>query len=260
MTRITPGWETDLAILKHSGSVIEEFKDHILIRSPHNPDYHWGNFILVTNKALVDDSNRWMQAFHDAFPEANWVAIGLTEYPKAEQSWQSHGLELERMDVLKSNVTPSIPEISPVYESRIFQEEDWDLLIAKEISENKKSGEHESESFDRFITNSINGSKELSRIGIAAWFGAFYESELVASLGIILCGDIARYQSVQTTEEHRRQGLASHLLGKAANWARLKGCRTLVIVTESTNDAGRVYRKAGFQLDLETVSVYKSTS
>jgi hypothetical protein len=29
-------------------------------------------------------------------------------------------------------------------------------------------------------------------------------------------------------------------------------------VTESTNDAGRIYRKAGFIPDLETVTVYKS--
>jgi GNAT superfamily N-acetyltransferase len=259
LRKITPGWETDLAILKHSGSVIEVFNDYTLIRSPHNPDYHWGNFILVTNKDLVGDAERWMQAFHDAFPEANWVSIGLTEYPTNSDSWDSYGVELERMDVLKSQTMPNIPEISSAYESRMFQDNDWDLLIAREIADNAISGEHEAESFERYITNSINGFRELSRRGLAAWFGAFYESELVADLGIVVCGEIARYQSVQTIQAHRKQGLASHLLGKAGTWAALQGCKNFVIVTESTNDAGRVYRKAGFQIDLETVTVYKNT-
>jgi GNAT superfamily N-acetyltransferase len=98
----------------------------------------------------------------------------------------------------------------------------------------------------------------LSDKGLAAWFGAFYKSELVADLGIVICEESARYQSVQTDEMHRGKGLASHLLGQAASWAGQKGCTSWVIVTESTNGAGRIYRKAGFKPDLETVTVYKS--
>lgn len=253
------GWETDLAILRHSGSLIEERENHFVIRSPHNPDYHWGNFILVSNSSLVSDADRWMQTFTEAFPEATWVAIGLPQFPESLENWQASGTELERMDVLKTLTQPACPEITRGYTSRIFEDGDWDLLLAREISENKKSGEHDAESFERFISKAIEGYKDLCAKGVAAWFGAFYKSELVADLGIVTCGETARYQSVQTDVNHRRNGLASHLLGKAASWAGQEGCTSWVIVTESTNDAGRVYRKAGFKPDLETVTVYRSS-
>jgi GNAT superfamily N-acetyltransferase len=255
---MTSGWETDLAILRHSGSSVEELEDHFVIRSPHNPEYHWGNFILVSNSSLAGDADRWVKTFEDAFPDATWVAIGLPEFPDSSLAWEKHGIELERMDVLKTEIAPSVPDISTSYTSRILQGGDWDLLLAREIAENKKSGENDPESYERFISNAIKGYEELCRKGLAVWFGAFHESELVADLGIVICGDTARYQSVQTDERHRRNGLATHLLGSAANWARQKGCTSWVIVTENTNDAGRVYRKAGFKPDMETVTAYRS--
>lgn len=67
----------------------------------------------------------------------------------------------------------------------------------------------------------------------------------VASLGIVHCGTTARYQCVGTDEDHRRRGLASHLLGIAARWAASHGCGRWVIITEETNPAGRAYRKVG---------------
>jgi GNAT superfamily N-acetyltransferase len=258
MRNITSGWETDLAILRHSGSLIEEFEDHIVIHSPHNPDYHWGNFILVTNNELVGDARRWMQTFKDAFPSATWVSIGMSEYPAKPDAWESFGIDLEQMEVLKADTQPTFPEIDPNYTSRILGGTDWEALLQRELSENLKSGEHDPASYERFIRSSIDGYKDLTERGVAAWFGAFHGTELVADLGIVVCGETARYQSVQTDERHRKRGLASHLLGKAAQWATERGCSSWVIVTESTNDAGRVYRKAGFNPDVETVTAYRS--
>jgi len=258
MRNIAAGWETDLAILRHSDSSIDEFEDHLVIRSPHNPDYHWGNFILVTNNDFAKDASRWMQTFRDAFPSAKWVSIGLPEYPAAPEDWEPFGIELERLEVLKADTKPAFPEIDQNYTSRNLSGKDWDALLQREISENLKSGEHDPESYERFIRRTIEGYEELSNRGVASWFGAFHGTELVADLGIVVCGETARYQSVQTDERHRRKGLASHLLGKAADWASQAGCRSWVIVTESTNDAGRVYRKAGFNPDVETVTAYRS--
>jgi GNAT superfamily N-acetyltransferase len=162
------------------------------------------------------------------------------------------------MEVLKADTQPAFPEIDPNYTSRILGGTDWDALLEREISENLKSGDHDPESYERFIRRAIEGYKNLSERGLASWFGAFHGTELVADLGIVICGKTARYQSVQTDDRHRRKGLASHLLGKAAQWASERGCNSWVIVTESTNDAGRVYRKAGFNPDVETVTAYRA--
>lgn len=257
MKQITAGWATDLEILRLSGSSIEEFDDHIVVKSPKNPSFHWGNFILVSQSGVVEDASRWVNTFEQNFPSANWVSIGLPTFPLSSGAWEKHGLELERMDVLKAETMPSVPDISAPYTSRVLQGSDWDLLLEREISENLKAGDHDPDSYEIFIRKAIENYKMLCEKGVAAWFGAFLEEELVADLGIVVCGKTARYQSVQTDENHRKKGLASHLLGEAATWAGERGCNSWVIVTESTNDAGRVYRRAGFKPDFETVTAYR---
>ena len=257
MNRVPAGWETDLAILRHSGSLIEEFDDHVVIRSPHNPDYHWGNFVLVSDKGAAEDADKWIRIFQLNFPDATWVAIGLTEYPDSAAEWTLFDVEIERLDVLRSLKPPATPPLPPTYTSRILEGADWDALADREISENLRTGDHDPETFEGFIRRSIEGYQELCERGAAAWFGAFSGTELAADLGIVICGETARYQSVHTAEQHRRQGLASHLLGKSARWASTKGCTSWVIVTESTNAAGRVYRRAGFTPECETVTAYR---
>jgi hypothetical protein len=44
----------------------------------------------------------------------------------------------------------------------------------------------------------------------------------------------------------------------AAAWAASRGCTQWVIVTEATNPAGRVYRKAGFELVEPIVQAYRA--
>ena len=66
-------------------------------------------------------------------------------------------------------------------------------------------------------------------------------------------------QSVGTDDEHRRRGLASHLLGVAALWAADRGCDRWVIVTEATNPPGRVYRSLGFEPDTGTAQAYRKS-
>ena len=110
MRAFPPGWATDLAILELRGSTIEEHPDHLVVRSPHNPGFHWGNCLFVTTEHAVDDADRWVAEFESAFPGARWVAIGLTRMPDAVDAWSAHGLELEVDDVL---TTTTLPRQSP---------------------------------------------------------------------------------------------------------------------------------------------------
>ena len=110
---------------------------------------------------------------------------------------------------------------------------------------------------ERFANAKAKAQRALSESDVGAPSGAFADDLLVADLGIGRCGTTARYQSVGTDEEHRRRGLASHLLGVAARWAADQGCDRWVIVTEATNPAGRVYRSVGFEPDVGSVLAYR---
>jgi GNAT superfamily N-acetyltransferase len=257
MPDFPPGWATDLAILEHSGSIVEDHGDHLLIRTPSNPDFYWGNCLFVTDESAVDDAGRWVQTFHSAFPAASWVAIGLIRMPADREAWVTRGLELERDDVLTTRTVPRHTPLPEGYVVRRFAGDDWAHSVARSVAENDRTGEEEPRSFGRFAMAQTQVRRELSDRDLGAWFGAFADDVLVADLGIVRCGRTARYQSVSTDEDHRRRGLATHLLGVAARWAGDHSCDRWVIVTEATNPAGRVYRSVGFEPDICNAQAFR---
>ena len=258
MRACPPGWATDLAILEHTGSRVEEHPDHLVVRTPANPGFYWGNFVLVTNEDTVDDADRWVGAFGEAFPEASWVSVGLPTMPSAPDSWVALGLDLELDDVLTTRTLPRRTPLPPGYTVRPLDGDDWEQDLARTVAENDATGEEAPESFLRFARGQLATRQDLAARGLGAWFGAFTADDvLVADLGIVRCGSAARYQDVTTDEAHRGKGLASHLLGVAAQWAADAGCDQWVIVTAATNPAGRVYRASGFAPDTGAVQAFR---
>jgi GNAT superfamily N-acetyltransferase len=159
--------------------------------------------------------------------------------------------------VLAARTLPRRTALAPGYIARRLVGEDWEQVVTLEMAENDRTAEWDPDSYEPFARARMRAYRALSERGIAAFFGAFAEDVLVARLGIVRCGTTARYQSVGTDAQHRRRGLASHLLGVAARWAADQGCERRVIVTEATNPAGRIYRKVGFDLDEANVQAYR---
>jgi GNAT superfamily N-acetyltransferase len=258
MKELSFDWATDLEILRLTGSDIQEYEDHIIVKTPSNPKYHWGNCLLVLDHSSVSQAQTWVSKFHQNFPKADWISIALPVMPKNLEDWQSHGISFDLLEVLQTNELPQAFPLPSGYLVRALDGADWELLAQKEIEENLISKMYEPKDYEEFIIQTNQARKELCEKGKAAWFGAFLENQLVASLGIVICGTTARYQSVETRSSHRKKGLASHLLGVAAKWAAENGCINWVIVTESTNEAGRVYRRAGFNNVQGSVNAYKT--
>jgi len=254
---LPPGWETDLAVLALSGSVITDHGDHLVIRTPANPDYHWGNFVFVSDEEAVNDARRWIHTFHAAVPAASWVAIGLVRMPEDTAAWIGQEVDLELDEVLTTATLPRQTPLPVGYTVRRLDGADWAQVVDREVADNDRTGEHDAPSFAEFAARRTAAQRELSERDDGAFFGAFAGESLVASLGIVRCGTTARYQSVGTDEQHRRRGLAAHLLGVAARWSSTYGCARWVIVTESTNPAGRVYRSVGFSPDVGNAQAYR---
>jgi GNAT superfamily N-acetyltransferase len=248
---------TDLAILELTGSTITYEGDFAIVRTPANPNYHWGNSIMVLDPAAVNNARRWVELFKANFPLADWTAIDLPLMPTDVACWSELGLQLEQLDVMTSNSAPKQTELPEGYAVRMFTPSDWNDLIVAELEENLSSGVYEPVSHEKFVRQTNDARKALCSTGKAAWFGVICNDELVASLGIVKCGSTARYQAVATNENHRRLGLASHLLGLAAQWSIDQGCDNWVIATEENNSAAGVYRRAGFVPAEPSFSAYK---
>ena len=251
------GWSTELAVLTLSGSRVEDHGDHLVVRTPANPTYHWGNCILVTDPAGADDAGHWLHAFETTFPSANWVAIGLPRMPTDSSVWTARELSLEPEAVLVSLTPPSQSVPPHGYTVRRLNGTDWEQHLVLDAAENEWAWDSEAGAYTSFA-RARNESRRAMGVGdIAAYFGAFADGSLAASLGIVRCGTTGRYQDVLTATSHRRRGLASHLLGVAARWAGSHGCDRWVVVTEATNPAGRVYERAGLEPHSTRVSAYR---
>ncbi|MFL6107128.1 MAG: GNAT family N-acetyltransferase [Marmoricola sp.] len=238
MEAIGLGWRTDLAVLAYGGSEIHEHPDHLVVRTPVNPTYHWGNFVLVTDPAASDDADLWRARFAEEFPEARHLAIGLASEPDPA-AWS--GAEIEASDVLVATGPVATRELAPGYTVRQI-ETDADWAASTALNDEHYPGELEFARLRSLTRSRLVGEGHLS------WFGAFSSDDvLVSELGIVPVEQgLARYQSVLTHAGHRRRGLTSHLLGVAAEHARAGGAETLVIIADADGDAGRLYRAAGF--------------
>jgi len=245
------GWHTDIAVRRAGDSLVEVRRDHLLVRTPGNPEFHWGNFVLVTDATAVDDADRWVTTFEQEFPGAPHRAIGLVVEPHDDEAWHAHGLAVEHEDVLSTHARPEPAPLADGYEVRqLSSADDWAQSTVLEIDEFP-----DDEDFQR---RAVRTRADMSDRGVAGWFGAFRAGRLAAQLGIVDCGDgIARYQAVLTGKEHRQRGLASHLIGTAAQWAAERGAHTWVIVADADSPASRLYQSRGFAPTARSAQAYR---
>lgn len=241
------GFRTDLRLLELAGSVIEDRGTHLVVRSPANPTHYWGNFLLLADLPVPGGEREVVGAFRTEFPLARHVAIGVdgTE-DRAEQAaaFAEAGLEVDSAVVLTTrSVVPPSPtqaELRP-----LAGEEDWE---ARAVLSRDANPEYDPTDFLVFARARVAQERALVAAGHGRRYGAFLEGRLVATAGVFrVGGDLARFQSVETHPEVRRQGLAAAVVHAAARYALDElGAPTLVMVAESDSQGLRIYRSLGF--------------
>jgi ribosomal protein S18 acetylase RimI-like enzyme len=245
------GFRTDLMVLALGGSEIEHGEGHVVVRTPANPTFWWGNFVLFAEPVESRDVAGRLALLAEAFPGAEHVAGGIDSVDGtigAEAELVGEGFELSRDTVL---ATTSLRPPSRGVDAELrplVGDEDWGQALELRIV-CLPEDEHYTEPF---VRAHLAGSRALCERGLATWFGAFERGTLRAALGIVADGDgLARFQMVETHPESRRRGLASSLVHRAGSAALEAGAETLVIVADPTYHAIDLYRSVGFA-DRET--------
>jgi hypothetical protein len=192
MRDLPPGWATDLAVLRHSGSIISDHGDHIVVRTPQNPDFYWGNCIFVLDDATVGSAAHWIGAFQAAHPGADWVSVGLITAPEDPAAWTALGVAIEVDDVLTAGQPPRATPLAPGYTVRRIEGDDWDQVVAAEMADNELTGAYDPVHHERYARAQAELRSQLSARDVAAFFGAFADGVLASSLGIVACGDRRR--------------------------------------------------------------------
>lgn len=239
-------WQTDLALRSWSGSEIDDRGDHVVVRTPTNPTFYWGNFILLPRRPEADTVPDWLELFAREFPGSRHVAFGVepSDGTLADlEPFREAGLEPEAQAVMTA--TEVHPPARPNTEATIrplTSDEDWDQQVALALTDPELSGNSD------FAAQRTKGERQLVDDGHGTWFGAFLDGLLVSSLGVFVTSEgLARYQDVQTHPGFRGRGLCGTLVHRAGTHALDElGVQTLVMVADPEYTAIRIYRAAGF--------------
>ncbi len=251
------GYRTDLFLLGLGGSELHDSGEYVVIRTPANPMYWWGNYLLYRTPFGPGDVQRRLGEFRKEFPEADHVALGVDSIDgvlgvdAAKEEFAALGATVDFSTVMAAStvVAPARPNTTSTYRL-LSSDDDWAQQDALNLATATMTVD---EGYIEY--NRRRGLADRARVkaGHGQWFGAFDGDRLQASLGLMFDGaGLARFQNVQTHPDDRNQGIASTLVHHASTYGLTEGgAKTLVMVADPDYLAIRIYRALGFS-DSET--------
>lgn len=249
MEVIGRGWQTDLALLQQSGSTVDHEATYVVVRTPDNPTFYWGNFLLLRRAPLRRDVTKVLDLFARVLPDARHLALGLDDPGAGTDDLAALGevgLDVESSVVLTSDAVRR-PHRTPEAAVRpLTSDGDWASRV--ELSIDVHADGRADAGYRSFVEQRVAAQRRLVESGDGAWLGAFVDGQLVSSLGIVAATpELARYQEVETHPAWRRHGLAGTLVHAAGLHAfEVFRSTTLVIVADPEHHAIRLYRSLGF--------------
>lgn len=262
------GFRSELIFLEFDGEVLDR-GEYTVVRTLTNPGFYWGNLLIFDRAPVKGDYAKWVATFDREFADPRikhktfaWDSLASEIGDVAE--FEANNFKLEKNAVLsaKANEIYRPQKYNSAIEIRQLKsgaepqaESDW----YQNIELQTRTGEpHLTEAQWRdFSTQQSHRYREMIKAGRGAWFGAFLNNELVASLGLFHSNGVGRYQIVVTDENHRRQGIAATLVYEAAKYAFQNwNVQDLVMCADPDYFAIRIYESVGFKQTLTQHGVY----
>jgi len=243
------GYRTDLIFSSFNGEVLDR-GDYLVIRTPSNPTFYWGNFLLFSHPPGSRDYERWPALFAEeigAGPQTRHMTFGW-DTPQKEagvvEPFLEAGFELVHQTVLTAQQLVAPPPAA-VSIRRLRSDEDWLQAVDNQVR-CRESGHAEAD-YRVFKRRQMVSYREMVEAGLGEWFGAFLGEMLVADLGLFHTRELGRFQSVGTHPDFRRRGIAANLVFQAGRHALSDfGIDRLVIVADHESAASRLYHSLGF--------------
>ncbi len=254
-------WATDIDVLSLDHTV-RRCDGYWVIQSPSNPTFWWGNFLLFDEPPGRGDGERWEALFeveNRGRPEVTHrsLAWDCTDGRIGDAEWEllTRRYELERTAGLvaapdqihpheRANREVEVRALDP----RPGRDEDlWraamDVWLAQ-TADDQESDEYRA----RFLRRRQDGLRQLFQPGgRGSWYLALADGRAVGGLGIVVTGGRARFQTVDTLEEHRGKGIATRLVaGAASHAAAAHEIDHFVIAADPDYHAIGIYESVGF--------------
>ncbi len=245
---------SDAALARFDGEVRER-EDYVVISTPSNPSFYWGNFIVFSRpprgardcaawreihaRELGEHPERatifaWDEIDGATGDDAAFLAAGMSR----DLGWCMSARDV----VPNKNHDPAL-RVRPLATEPEWQSAETCLAAAFSA---KRAG-------DRLVRNFVRQQliryRAMAAAGVGVWFGAFEGERVIGACGLVRQGEVARFQLVGTDPAHVRRGVCSTLLYHAGRFGLdVWGARELLIVADAHAHAKEVYRSLGFEV------------
>lgn len=255
---LRPGWRSDF-ILHRFSALIDERDDCIVVRTPDNPGYYWGNFVLLPQAPQNDDLARWLGRFEREVvlrqPVCKHVAIGVNAVPADEQlpAWFAAGFERIETAIIEQHAgelrAPTKPARGRFELRQLDLITELEAVVALQCTdmhgfEPQGYAEHRRQQMRRYAA--------MAQQGLAAWFGLWCDGVLAADCGLMRDGKQAgatgRFQRVVTDPAYRRRGLCSALVHGVTAWGfEHWGLGRILMCADPHDVALGIYESLGYR-------------
>ena len=260
------GWRTDLIFARFDGEVLAR-DDHRVVRTPHNPTFRWGNFLLFDHAPRAGEAARWLACFDAEIarrnPASRHLAFGVDGDAAFElpADFVGAGLSMFSSTVLtmrREQLRTPRSALGDGFRIRALQLP-HDAAEAVELQVTSDAGRSEAEADYRlFRQRQMRRYEAMQRAGMGDWFGVFARTEggglrMVADCGLFRAPGqrLGRFQHVGTHPLWRRRGLCSALIHAVCRRGfEALGLDTLVIVADPDDVAIGLYEALGFERGL----------
>ncbi len=247
------GYRTDLIFPRFDGRVTD-CEDCVVVRTPSNPTYHWGNFLLFGEPPGPGDDERWLARFAEEIgppEEVGHVAFGWDD-PEGRRGevdpFLARGFTFEHGVVLAAEAVRRPPKFNQEAEIRPLGEDwEWEQAYGNQLACRSPEYGHD-KGYAAFKAQQMWRYRAMVEAARGEWFGAFVQNHLVADLGLFVQDGLGRFQSVGTHPQFRRMGICSTLVYQSARYAfEMMDAARLVIVADAGYHAKDVYGSVGFE-------------
>ena len=262
------GWQTDLIFAQFDGQVLDR-GNHLLVRTPGNPTFWWGNFLLFQHAPGPGDLARWMALFDEEIAsvqaESRHRAFGVDvrERVSLPAEFAAAGFALNEATVLTlapGQLRAPAKALPANFEFRVLElPRDSAAVVDKQVAVDE--GRYEAAGYRVFAQRQMVRYAGLQRACLGHWFGLVADVDgravLAASCGLFRdpsrADGLGRFQVVSTHPAWRRRGLCTALVHAACGHGfDAMGLRTLVMVADPDDVAIGVYESVGFRRGTST--------
>ena len=253
------GYRTDMFIASFDG-IVEDRGRYVVIKTPSNPGFNWGNYLLYPDPPDTAASRRghegsWLDDFDrelGGFAETTLLGWDRDDGAAGDlDGFIAQGFEVDTGSILVATKDSLVrpPRFNDdVIVEPLRTDASWEaaaVVLVRAFTQRLPPGVT-GDAQREFVAKQLPRYRAMQDAGIGQWFGAYLGGELAATLGLVRMGAIGRFQLVGTDPRFARQGVCSSLVHEVARLGLEDDLERLVIAADASYHATAVYESVGF--------------